>query len=197
MNSEFVYFLYSNQLHLIKIGYSTNVALRLHQINNSMKVPFKVKDALLIFYTYGDREMEQELHNRFKHIRMLNTEWFKPTDDLINYMRTITPKLHNGVEKNTKIIVEKNIKRARESRYRLLEGFYTFKYEKIRIINALKEKIKELEYQLNSPIQYINSLKECNRVLKEKLLVYDELIKGGEIEHILGIEDKNENGDNE
>lgn len=69
---------------LIKIGFSSNLVLRVKAIMAS--IPGQV---VFLGHMPGDREMEAHLHERFEHTRF-SGEWFADTEDLAALIRIAT-----------------------------------------------------------------------------------------------------------
>lgn len=68
----------------IKVGYSANVKRRLKQLNTGSAVN------LYILCTFtGGRELESQIHNRFKGCR-INREWFRAENELLDYLNSMS-----------------------------------------------------------------------------------------------------------
>jgi hypothetical protein len=78
-SNQHVYFCYSKQHHIIKIGITDNLERRLKEIRSE----YKVHDAEYIYVEhFAGKELEQDLHSRFdslniKNNTILKTEWFE------------------------------------------------------------------------------------------------------------------------
>ena len=77
-----IYFLHAPGYKLIKIGYSTNVEKRIHDITSTM--PFVELKCLRIID--GQPSQERKLHLKFQDLRLNNSEWFKAEGKLLNYI---------------------------------------------------------------------------------------------------------------
>ncbi len=109
-----VYFLQDMRRDLIKIGYSDNIDVRIHQLrleNNRCRdsnrrimhrnYHEKRRDDMgllrVLAKLEGGRERERELHAQFKadrlkkHTRM--SEWFRMSDDLCCFVSSLNPNL--------------------------------------------------------------------------------------------------------
>ena len=75
----------------IKIGYTKNsIEKRLQQLQTSCS-----NKLYILGWIEGDIELEKELHKKFSSSRIrYNGEWFKPTDDLLEYIN-INNKIKN------------------------------------------------------------------------------------------------------
>lgn len=73
----------------IKIGYtSQDIEKRLHQLNTGSDT-----NLYLLGYMQGNKEIEKQLHLKFGGLRIrYNAEWFKPSDDLIDYINDNSEK---------------------------------------------------------------------------------------------------------
>lgn len=60
----------------IKIGFATNVAIRIASLQTSSHEPLT-----LLASVAGDRALEKSLHQQFKHLKLAG-EWFKDTPEL-------------------------------------------------------------------------------------------------------------------
>ena len=69
----------------IKIGTSRDAALRRSQVSE-LHGRIKILGAEL-----GGYDRETELHEQFAASRVNNSEWFQPTDDLLDYIRRLDP----------------------------------------------------------------------------------------------------------
>lgn len=76
-----IYFITDTQN--IKIGYTKNsIEKRLQQLQTSCS-----NKLYILGWIEGDIDQEQELHKKFSASRIrYNGEWFKPTDDLLQYI---------------------------------------------------------------------------------------------------------------
>ncbi len=98
----------------IKIGYSKSPKQRIHNLRsaNSEKLT-------LIGTVSGSRDKELLLHKQFKHL-LISGEWFKPEQDLLDYINTFSEGLLeedkivlSHTAKNILIEIGRNIKLAR------------------------------------------------------------------------------------
>jgi hypothetical protein len=85
-----VYFLQPPAGGPIKIGYTINLRMRLESLSAGQV------DGLVVLATIpGNRLAEKEIHNRFAASRKYGArgvtvgEWFEPTQDLVDYIRSI------------------------------------------------------------------------------------------------------------
>lgn len=78
----------------IKIGYTTQpIDKRIKQLNTG-----SAQTIYLLGWIYGDKKVEKELHTRFSNSRVrFNAEWFKPTENLIEFIN------ENSLEPNSTI----------------------------------------------------------------------------------------------
>ena len=79
-----IYFILDRTANAIKIGYSTNVAARLTDLQTSSSTKLE-----LLGSKPGTRQSEFQLHYRFRHSR-LSGEWFTVTPELIEYIEANT-----------------------------------------------------------------------------------------------------------
>lgn len=91
---ELVYFMEAIGSNRIKIGITDSLHSRLTLVKTYS--PFPV---VIIGCMYGYRELEDEIHHKFRHIRK-NGEWFEGTQELRNYIDHVTdgevfPMLHS------------------------------------------------------------------------------------------------------
>lgn len=87
-----LYFLKSDTLGLIKIGRSLNVNKRLTSIKNEICV----YDIEILKVINGKGKLESKLHKKFKDLNYRfktngknNTEWFKPTVELLDFINKV------------------------------------------------------------------------------------------------------------
>lgn len=78
-----VYFVQSKNNGLIKIGFTSNLKGRLSDLSSMSPVPLE-----LLAFTYGDFNLERELHSTFSDHRS-HGEWFHPSDELIKLIESI------------------------------------------------------------------------------------------------------------
>lgn len=78
---EFIYFL--AYVDVVKIGFTNSLNSRISSIRMMSPVPLALLGAIP-----GDRHKEQEIHQRFAHLRR-HGEWFSLTDDLKRYLDRI------------------------------------------------------------------------------------------------------------
>ncbi len=83
-----IYFLQAEIIGRIKIGYTSKAKAdkRLHNLKCGSPVELK-----LLTWTGGDRQKEQELHQRFAHARVRG-EWFDPVPELVRYVARLQGK---------------------------------------------------------------------------------------------------------
>jgi hypothetical protein len=75
-----VYFIQGIKGGPIKIGVTNDVARRLSALQNG------APDKLVVLLTAeGDREVEEEVHRKFSHLR-LRGEWFEPAQELLQFI---------------------------------------------------------------------------------------------------------------
>jgi hypothetical protein len=90
-HSLFVYFAYSPEMDLIKIGLTKNVESRAKALQRG--VPYTVK---ILKSFRGSFYHEQYLHAKFEHLRIKN-EWFKNDTEIISFLE--------GLEDGDKLIL--------------------------------------------------------------------------------------------
>lgn len=83
-----IYFI-QNSEGPIKIGYSKNVKTRFESLQSS-----NPDTLILLAEVKGNKTMEQELHNKFSHLK-IRGEWFKPERELTEHIQF----LMNRIEK--------------------------------------------------------------------------------------------------
>jgi len=76
-----VYFIEAGEF--IKIGYSSNVGKRMDELSTGCPHDFK-----LLHDTPGDRELEADMHKRFRHLRA-RQEWFRKDPELLAYIKDL------------------------------------------------------------------------------------------------------------
>ncbi len=94
---ELVYFMEAIGANRIKIGITDSLHNRLTLVKTYS--PFPV---VIIGCMYGYREMETEIHHRFRHLRK-NGEWFEGAEELRNYINSMTggeaiPMIHRTLK---------------------------------------------------------------------------------------------------
>ena len=77
-----IYFLRNDKTGDIKIGTSRRIQYRCDAVTREIKSP-----TTLLGQIDGKRDKELELHRQFAHLR-IEGEWFKPGDDLLDFIRT-------------------------------------------------------------------------------------------------------------
>jgi hypothetical protein len=79
LKAAYVYLLHDLDADLLKIGYTTNMKKRLHQIklNNNNKVVF-------VSHFLGSRYNEKILHNKWSKYR-IKQEWFSHEHEIVEY----------------------------------------------------------------------------------------------------------------
>ena len=82
-STDQVYFVQGQQSKRIKIGVSRSPIKRLHALQTGSP---EILD--LLFYVEGSRQMEKELHEKFKYLRHAG-EWFDCDKRLLDCMRDI------------------------------------------------------------------------------------------------------------
>ena len=82
-HDEWVYFVRGETTGHIKIGYSTDCANRIVQLQNG--APERL---VMICTTHGDRRLEKQLHERFAKDRV-HGEWFAPSAELLDFIDEI------------------------------------------------------------------------------------------------------------
>lgn len=95
-NASAVYFM--EREGLIKIGVSTNVVARLRSISKGGSMPdgMTVGPVDLLATMPGDRDVERDLHERFRRTRVKNTEWFRPSKPLLRFIEDLQRAAANG-----------------------------------------------------------------------------------------------------
>lgn len=76
-----VYFVQAVDGGPIKIGFSENLGRRIKQLESTYKTPL-----VLLKTVRGCRKKEAEIHARFSHLRLGNTEQFQPASDLMTFI---------------------------------------------------------------------------------------------------------------
>jgi hypothetical protein len=82
MREEVVYFILDSYSNSVKIGYSTIKGLKKRVENLQIGTPYELK---LLGIVWGDKNIEKELHKKFKHSR-IRGEWFYYTKELEEYL---------------------------------------------------------------------------------------------------------------
>lgn len=75
-SESYVYFVNAPAIGCLKIGTARDVNVRLSELRTSSPTELE-----LVGSVKGDREMEKQLHSRFKHLRK-HREWFDYCDEL-------------------------------------------------------------------------------------------------------------------
>lgn len=79
----FIYFIQGENGGPIKIGFTENISKRLKGLQTGHC------DNLVVLATFpGKMQNEKDLHSKYGEIR-LRGEWFKPTEELIKYIKTL------------------------------------------------------------------------------------------------------------
>ena len=93
-NIDKVYFITDGES--IKIGYtSEKINRRIHRISNNIGK----KDLYALGYFYGTMQDEFATHEKFKESRIRpDREWFRPTEDLIDFIHEKNVMPHVYVE---------------------------------------------------------------------------------------------------
>jgi hypothetical protein len=86
-----VYFVRQGRKGPVKIGTTTRIYERLKELETGTS--FRLR---LLASEPGDRDRERELHRRFAPAHMRG-EWFWPTPELVDYIRSIGGNMENGV----------------------------------------------------------------------------------------------------
>lgn len=81
---ELIYFIEAIGINRVKIGVTEVLHKRLRMIKTYSPVPL-----VLIGAIHGYKELEEEIHHKFKHLRK-HGEWFEATDELREYIAHIT-----------------------------------------------------------------------------------------------------------
>jgi hypothetical protein len=76
-----IYFLQSSSGGPIKIGYSQDVETRIGQLEADFGRPLA-----LLRVMPGGRDEEKAIHGRFAHLRLGQTEQFRPASDLMDFI---------------------------------------------------------------------------------------------------------------
>lgn len=79
-----MYFLQRGGTGPIKIGISKNPERRIATIQGLCAEPVEI----LLLLPVNSRQKEQEIHEKFKHLR-LKGEWFEPAPDLLDWIREL------------------------------------------------------------------------------------------------------------
>lgn len=85
---DVVYFIQHPWTHFIKIGTTRDLTQRQKQLESQYGVNLNY-----LGFVFGGRKREQELHQRFKD-RLVHTEWFRPHDDIMNFIREFGSEKH-------------------------------------------------------------------------------------------------------
>jgi len=75
-----IYFVLCKEAQVVKIGISNDVKKRLDSLQTAKT--FKLE---LLKFTEGDRNLEQKIHEQFKHLRV-NGEWFSYSEELSKFI---------------------------------------------------------------------------------------------------------------
>lgn len=88
-----VYFVVCEATSVVKIGFAKSVKKRMAQLQTANAYPLKLLGSIRVRGIEEAVCTESKLHERFKHIR-LNGEWFKATEELLQYINnsTIQPR---------------------------------------------------------------------------------------------------------
>lgn len=78
MNNGYVYFIQRERDELIKIGFSTNIAVRLGNIRTSVR-----SSIVLLGMIKGDLGLEASLHRHFSQHLREGREWFSPVQEIL------------------------------------------------------------------------------------------------------------------
>ena len=84
IETEYVYLIYSESNHAIKIGRAKNVEERLKSLQTAHPYPLKVLKTLKVSGGKAAIDLEKQLHQRFADYR-LSGEWFKACEALMNF----------------------------------------------------------------------------------------------------------------
>jgi hypothetical protein len=81
---EVIYFIEAMGINRIKIGITDTLYSRLYSIKTYCPYP-----PIIIGAIHGYRELEEEIHHKFKHLRK-HGEWFEATQELRDYIAHMT-----------------------------------------------------------------------------------------------------------
>lgn len=79
---ERVYFIQNTRTKHIKIGYTTDVRRRFRTMCSD-----NVDGLVLLGRVKGERKLEAALHRKFKEHRHRKTEWFRPAEEILQYIQ--------------------------------------------------------------------------------------------------------------
>lgn len=79
-----VYFLHSNAMNAVKIGWTENIRTRERSIRAA-----NPEDLVLLATIEGGRSLEKELHKKFEHLR-IRGEWFRCNAELMIHIDDLT-----------------------------------------------------------------------------------------------------------
>jgi len=100
-HGEVVYFVQARGGGPIKIGWSTYLEKRLQEMRAHSPLPLRV-----LLCVKGGLADEKILHQRFKEDRLHN-EWFKPSERLLNYIRSLKRRRERPYEELANKMLEK------------------------------------------------------------------------------------------
>lgn len=83
-SSNFVYFIESPDLGLVKIGVSTDPCDRLKSLQTAHPRKLYLRAVIP-----GDSEVERSIHKKFSHLQEMN-EWFRMTDEILSFVENIS-----------------------------------------------------------------------------------------------------------
>lgn len=92
MTSKHIYFMQESSIGAIKIGFASNVSTRKCNIQGANPSKVTVLGAIP-----GGPDEETRIHEQFAHLR-IRGEWFKPGEDLLEFIRTATTSGHIPID---------------------------------------------------------------------------------------------------
>lgn len=87
----------------VKIGFTTDLGRRMSEYNEGR--------SRLIAFCDGNQALERQVHERFAHARIGRTEFFERTDEIDEWIKTLTP-----VSRDTNVIITGRVPEEREER---------------------------------------------------------------------------------
>lgn len=185
MSQGYVYFLINERLNIIKIGwakYDVQTRIRNHKqsylyINEFKGIP---KDLKLLFYTYGSKNLEARIHKKFEKYRKSQNsrEWFNINREIIEYMKSLNPKLRDYYEveinanKESKKISEDQITRLKRQKI-ILER--ELKDLDLRVKKYNKKELEILEEKITKGENYLKNLED--RISYQKQIIKKNALK--------------------
>ncbi len=83
--TEFIYFILNEKSHAVKIGRAKDVEKRLKSLQTANCNQLKLLKTIKVGGSQEARELENSLHQKFTHLRLLG-EWFKAETELLDFL---------------------------------------------------------------------------------------------------------------